>query len=273
MGHSIGTVKVINEVEGLRKRAEVVAKRIDPKNQANSFYLILLSAALHDIGKGSEKYQQSVKLENGECKASFYMHEVISSSIIFAALEEMNEKEVRELFNSENYHEKASILVYCPLLHHYSMERIEEFLNRSLSISNYSGPIVKGLTDAIEVILNGGGFMSKPNVKPLSDKIISIVKGLEGNREKLEEKVRNLKHKFIVKGMLRNKPLMQSYYLTSLVSSTLGLINIADTLEASCSRKVKENLGEQRKRRYSEQLLSELNERDLCERLDSKRGI
>jgi hypothetical protein len=85
--------------------------------------------------------------------------------------------------------------------------------------------------------------------------------------------VRNLKHKFIVKGMLRNKPLMQSYYLTSLVSSTLGLINIADTLEASCSRKVKENLGEQRKRRYSEQLLSELNERDLCERLESKGSV
>lgn len=230
--HSLNTVRVALATPRLRRTAEVLALKLraldDGLGDVDAIELVLLPLAFHDLGKACVGYQGTVRVKDGECRASFTYHEVLSAALIAKVL-----STVPGLRDSVKY-----VIVSAVLNHHYAMRSLErgamhgsELLKRSGQPSPEAPGLVRGI---------------RAGMSPRSRLAESIVKELEGALEEQIESGGGLPYALnsllgglggLPGGFAFLRPPPSSGGLPRYIASALtGLVNISDSISAHCER-------------------------------------
>jgi len=255
--HLVNTVRAVVSVPNLSRVAEVLARKVSkycstPEGiipQSEAYELVLLTLALHDIGKACEKYQKTVISNGSKCGANFKYHEIVSAAIIAEALSTVTG--LNDLVKS--------IITLSVLNHHHAMrdvvDMVSTYKQAYREVVEYSGPYMAEALDLPVEVFTGLGLRSSLannfvtalrkvceeccNEVILSNSIRCLIAGVGGRRGGYN----------FISGGVKNYYSSVTKYLISALS---GLISIADNLSAYCERLDRRNL-------VVNDLLSELN--------------
>ena len=254
--HLVNTARASLKVRNLGRIAEVIAYKLsnycswaESKISANEAYeLILLTLALHDIGKACSRYQESVILNSSECKANFRYHEVVSAAIVAEAL----------LPVSLSDPVRAAITLSI-LNHHHALRDIKSvattYLPAHRDVISESGPFIYDASKLPQEISIELGLRS-PLIRSITDSLVEVCRE-SCNESNLGDFVSYLiagirgrpgGYVFLIRGVRRYYSGITKY----LISMLSGLISIADNLSAYCERSNRRNP-------FVNKLLNELN--------------
>ncbi|RLG77677.1 MAG: CRISPR-associated endonuclease Cas3'' [Thermoprotei archaeon] len=254
--HLVNTAKAVLKVRSLDRIAGVIAYKLSNYcssaegriSASEARELILLTLALHDIGKACRRYQESVILNGSECKASFRYHEVISAAIVAEALLPVSLSDpVRAVITLSvlNHHHalrdvKSVATTYLPAYHDvisesgpfiYEASKLPQEIYIDLGLRS---PLVRSVVDSLVKVCR-----KSCNEGKLGDFISYLIAGIRG---------RPGGYMFLIRGVKRSYGGVTKY----LVSALSGLISIADNLSAYCERSDRRNP-------FVNNLLNELN--------------
>ena len=256
--HLINTARVVLRVRSLSRIAEVIAYKVSNYcngtegsiSASEAHELILLTLALHDIGKACRRYQESVTLSNCECKPrpSFRYHEVISAAIVAEALLSSGLSDpIRAVITLSilNHHHalrdvKSIATTYLPT-HHNIVSESGPFIHEAAELPQEIYIELKLRSPLARDIVNNLVKVCREccNVSSLSDFISYLIAGIRGMPGG---------YMFLVRGVRKYYGGITKY----LVSALSGLISIADNLSAYCERSDRRNP-------FVSSLLNELN--------------
>ncbi len=243
--HLINTWNTVQKYRKLDSIARSLATRItfvDPEISFGEAYeVVALAHLLHDIGKATNKYQESIAraMANDGLKPSFKYHEIVSGCIIEAALDKYIAGSTKGKFLS-------AILILSILNHHHAMRNIvvlgrSERMSESLEIFK-NMVIYDELGDIVYDVIRATGLDSElsPTIMDNIFRAINdINRGIKG--KDLIKCFLNYLMTFTRRGYrswitelsrFSNLVLVLPY----VVNSLSGLVSIADNITASLER-------------------------------------
>lgn len=249
--HLINTSYVAVRIPKLYKITKVVSLKLHSicggsMSREESYELVLLTLALHDIGKACSGYQSTVKERDGRCNASFKYHEIIGASMIAEALSNLI-----DVHNVVKY-----VITIAVLNHHYVFRTHDSYKVIKDNIMNYAGDVLREeLVEVLKTLGQGLGLSTRSASYVLGE--IRNVLTSEGDVNVKTPKYIN----YLIAGILRKEggynylaSSKDDGSVHSIVSTLTGLVNISDSISAYCERR-----GSNGRNIFVEGVLKELN--------------
>jgi CRISPR-associated endonuclease Cas3-HD len=205
------------------------------------YKLLLVTIALHDIGKACKKYQESVSWDGSKCNANFKYHEIVSGALFAEVLSLVNEIDDRLKY----------VMTLAVFNHHYALRQLDV---RCLDIGNFVIEVQK----VAGHFLSDGVYIVKEVCKKLGceSRVINVLTSSfsDINTSNVMEYVKDLLRSLLCgRGYTFITSFLNHEELNCMFSTLTGVINISDVITAHCERKARE-----KGYRFAEHLLKEL---------------
>ncbi len=246
--HLVNTWNTVLKYRKLDSIARSLAMKItfiDPEIDFREAYeVVALAHLLHDIGKATNKYQESIAraMANSNLKPSFKYHEIVSSCIVETSLDKCIVGSTKGRFLS-------AILVLTILNHHHAMRNIvvlgrEERMAEALEILR-NMVIYDELGDIVYDVIRDTGLGSELSLTIMDNvyRAINDINRGAGGKNLIKCFLNYIMtfsrrgYRSWITGLSRFNSL--TLVLPYIVNSLSGLVSIADNITASLEREGK----------------------------------